>query len=619
MNSFTTRVSIAIAIFVIVQPARHANSREQTVSEKPAQPNIVFILADDLGYGELGCYGQKKIKTPNIDALAKQGIRFTQHYTGAPVCAPARCTLMTGQHLAHAEIRGNRDSGNGRIFPGQWPISDEIVTIAEVLQDAGYTTGAFGKWGLGPSNTTGSPMKQGFDRYYGYNCQRNAHSFYPPFLDSDEKEVRVNAYPIPGRDKKPEGEIVADDYRAENYAPDLILTEALKFIDKNKDKPFFLYLPFVEPHVSMQPPQEWVDKYPKQWDQENGVYRGQNGYLPHPRPRAGYAAMISDLDEHVGTILERLKKHGLDENTIVVFTSDNGATHGGSDPRFHIGGAACTFFESTGGLKGFKGSCYEGGIRVPCIVRWPNIVTPGTETTVPSYFPDWFPTLTKIAGGELPRSQQLDGIDLTDALQGKRDPQRTEPMIWEFNGYGGIVAIRDGKWKALRRNLKRGKQPLEWELYDLELDRNETTDLAKNHPDIVKRLEAAFLKTRTVEPDFPVPFLDKMMSMETNGGKANTNGLKKRAYLQMKTLSQASKMYKLNVGRFPDAIEDLSRNPTGLTRTMWGGPYLERPLSNDPWGRPFIYLTDEKNDRVDIKSVGPDGVDGSSDDISTRK
>jgi arylsulfatase len=480
---------------------------DTSVDRKSAPPNIVFILADDLGYGELGCYGQKKIKTTNLDKLASEGVRFMQHYTGAPVCAPARCTLMTGQHLAHAEIRGNRDSGNGRVFPGQWPITDDVVTIAEVLKKAGYTNGAFGKWGLGPSNTTGSPMKQGFDRYYGYNCQRNAHSFYPPFLDSDEKEVRVNSFPIPGHHKQPDGEVLAETYRAKAYAPNLILNQALKFVDENKDKPFFLYLPFVEPHVSMQPPQEWIDQYPKEWDEEHGAYRGQNGYLPHPRPRAAYAAMISDLDEHVGTILKRLKKHGLDENTIVIFTSDNGPTHGGRDPNFHIGGAACTFFESAGGLKGFKGSCYEGGIRVPCIVRWPGKVQPGSTNETPSYFPDWFPTFTAIAGGTLP-DQTLDGIDLTSAIQGQPAEPRSQPMIWEFNGYGGITAIRDGKWKALRRNLKRGKQPLPWELYDLESDRGETTDIASKHPDVVQRLESAFLKTRTVEPDFPTPFYD---------------------------------------------------------------------------------------------------------------
>lgn len=219
--------------------------------------------------------------------------------------------------------------------------------------------------------------------------------------------------------------------------------------------------------------------------------------------------MISDLDEHVGAILKRLDALGIADNTIVIFTSDNGPTHGGSDPRFHIGGAACTFFNSTGGLKGFKGSCYEGGIRVPCIVRWPGVVAPGTETEVPSYFPDWFPTLTQVAGAELPVSQTLDGIDLSGTLRGQPDPRRTEPMIWEFNGYGGIVAIRDGNWKAIRRNLKRGKQPLDWELYDLQQDPSELHDVAGRHPEVVDRLESGYLKTRTYEPEFPVPFLDQ--------------------------------------------------------------------------------------------------------------
>ncbi|OYP32314.1 arylsulfatase [Rhodopirellula sp. MGV] len=472
-----------------------------------ATPNIVFILADDLGYGELGCYGQEKIKTPNLDRLAGEGVRFLHHYTGAPVCAPARCTLMTGQHLGHAEIRSNRDSGNGRIFPGQFPITAEVVTIAEVLQQAGYATGAFGKWGLGPSNTSGSPIKQGFDRFYGYNCQRNAHSYYPMFLDSDEREVRINKYAIPGHDTKPEGDVVADDYRSANYAPDLILREALKFLDQNKAKPFFLYLPFVEPHVSMQPPQEWIDRYPEEWDADNGVYRGDNGYLPHPRPRAAYAAMISDLDEHVGEVLDRLERHNLVDNTIVIFTSDNGPTHGGRNPKFHIGGAACTFFNSNGGLKGFKGSADEGGIRVPCIVRWPGYVHPGTTNNLPSYFPDWFPTLAEIASTPLPNTQLLDGISLVSLLEGQ-PMERAKPLIWNFNGYGGIVAIREGKWKAIRKDLLR-KQPGDWELYDLETDPTESDNVATQNPDVVQRLEAAFREDRTVEPDFPMPIYDR--------------------------------------------------------------------------------------------------------------
>ena len=478
-------------------------------SAKDTPPNIVFILADDLGYGELGCYGQMKIRTPNIDRLAAQGMRFTQHYTGAPVCAPARCVLMTGKHLAHAEIRGNRDSGNGRMFPGQWPLTAGAVTIAEKMKEAGYATGAFGKWGLGPSNTTGSPIKQGFDRYYGYNCQRNAHSYFPFFLDSDEREVRINSGLIYGHQQKPEGEIRADDYRLENYAPDLILREALKFIDKHCERPFFLYLPFVEPHVSIQSPQEWIDRYPKEWDDKNGPYRGQNAYVPHPRPRAAYAAMISDLDEHVGSVLAKLEEHGLSKNTVVVFTSDNGTTHPGRDPKFHIGGADAPFFNSTAGLRGWKGSVYEGGIRVPCIVVWPGHTEPGSTTDLPSYFPDWFPTLCDIAHAPLPE-EELDGMNLRSTLVSGAPPERQKPMIWEFFGYGGQIAIRDGNWKTVRQNVSRKAKP--WELYNLESDAEEKHDLADPPSNIIERLEAIDHKTRTPEPDFPSKLYDAEQS-----------------------------------------------------------------------------------------------------------
>lgn len=471
------------------------------------QPNIVFIMADDLGWGELGCYGQKKIRTPNLDQLAKEGLRFTQHYTGAPVCAPARCVLMTGQNTARAQIRGNRDSGNGQKFPGQLPISEDIVTIATVLKNAGYKTGGFGKWGLGPTNSTGSPMKHGFDRFFGYNCQRNAHSYYPPFLDDDDGIREINANPISGHIRQPEGEVKAADYRAENYAPDLILEEVIKFIDANAKKPFFLYLPFVEPHVAMHPPQVWLDQYPEEWDVEHGSYRGQNGYLPHPRPRAGYAAMISDLDEHVGMILKRLEHHGLTENTIIVFTSDNGPTHGGNDPRWSDGGAACEFFESTGGLKGYKGSCYEGGICVPCVVKWPGRVKSGSVTEVVSHFADWLPTLTSIGSGELP-NQKLDGLDLSEVLQGKTDLKRDQPLIWEFPEYGGQLAIRDGNWKLVRRRLQTEK-PGPWELYNLENDRSEEKNLAAEHPEIVERFSLVHQKSRVPSSSFPFPYFDK--------------------------------------------------------------------------------------------------------------
>ena len=256
----------------------------------------------------------------------------------------------------------------------------------------------------------------------------------------------------------------------------------------------------------MQPPQEWIDRYPEEWDRENGPYRGENGYLPHPRPRAAYAAMISDLDEHVGTIIQRLEDHGLTDNTLVVFTSDNGPTHKSRNPKFHVGGAACTFFESTGGLRGFKGSCYEGGIRVPGIVRWPGKVTPGATTSFPCYFPDWFPTLAEVAEALPKQTQPLDGMSLAGLIKGE-DVAREKPMIWNFTGYGGIVAVREGDWKLLRRDLNREKFA-DWELYNLSEDPAESTNLADQHPDVVKRLEAAFIKDRTVEADFPLKAYD---------------------------------------------------------------------------------------------------------------
>ena len=476
-----------------------------------SRPNIVFILADDLGWGELGSYGQKKIKTPNLDRLASEGLRFTRHYTGAPVCAPARCVLMTGRHLGHAEIRNNGDSKNGRKFPGQWPITAEAVTIAEALRKSGYATGGFGKWGLGPTDTAGSPIRQGFDRFYGYNCQRNAHSFYPPFLDDDEGIETINQKPVPGHQRKPKGPIVADDYRADTYAPDRILAEAVEFLDKHATtgKPFFLYCPFVEPHVAMHPPQEWVNRYPAEWDREKGVYRGQNGYLPHPRPRAGYAAMISDLDEHVGTILKRLEKHELVSKTVVIFTSDNGTTHGSRDERFGVGGVDASFFNSTAGLRGFKGSVYEGGIRVPCIVRWPGITPEGGTDKTPSYFPDWFPTLCDLGGAEAPAD--LDGDSLVPVLHSRRGATQTfarrKPMIWEFHGYRGQLAVMDGRWKAVRQRV-RSKKPDPWELYDLDSDPGETNNLAEAQPGVLRKLEDSFKKDRSVSKRYPLPLYD---------------------------------------------------------------------------------------------------------------
>jgi arylsulfatase A len=456
--------------------------------------NVVFILADDLGYGEVGCFGQEKIHTPNIDRLAKEGTKLTSHYSGAPVCAPARCTLMTGKHLGHAEIRGNRQAKVS--FPqfkeGQHPISADIATLPAAFQKAGYATAAIGKWGLGPVGSTGDPNKHGFDLFFGYNCQAVAHSYYPRFLWRNDQQVEINPTPIPGHTKPAEGEVKAEKWIGKTYAPDLMVKEAQEFIASNKSKPFFLYLAFVEPHVAIHPPLDRIDEYPKEWDKE--PYRGDKGYLPHPRPHAAYAAMISDLDRHVGAVREALEKAGVLDETLIVFTSDNGATH-------DVGGADTDFFKSVGSLNGRKGSVYEGGLRVPTIVRLPGKVKAGAENATPGFFPDWFPTLCAATGVKAPEG--LDGLNLWPALTSDAKVERAKPMLWVFPEYGGQVAVRLGDFKVLRRNLDR-KNPGPWQVFDLFKDPNEATDISAAHPDLIK--QAAGLLKRETSPNeiFPV-------------------------------------------------------------------------------------------------------------------
>ena len=335
---------------------------------------------------------------------------------------------MTGRHLGNAEIRNNGDSGNGRKFPGQRPITAGAVTIAEALKKAGYATGGFGKWGLGPTDTAGSPIKQGFDRFYGYNCQRNAHSFFPPFLDDDEGIETINKNPIPGHQRKPKGEVKADDYRAETYAPDRILEEALEFLDAHKDMPFFLYCPFVEPHVAMHPPQEWLDRYPKEWDDEKGAYRGQNGYLPHPRPRAGYASMISDLDDKSGGLLAALAAAGLAEDTIIVLTSDHGDMLGER------------------GLW-YKMSFFEDSARVPLIVHAPGRIEPRRVAENVSLV-DLLPAFLDLASVDRP---QLDGHSLAPLMAGRSEGW-PDTALGEYTAEGAVAPlfmVRRGAYKYI--------------------------------------------------------------------------------------------------------------------------------------------------------------------------
>ncbi len=494
---FTIAVILAMAA---ISPSG-AFSLESTSRSKP---NIVFILADDLGWGELGCYGQQKIPTPHIDHLATRGMRFTQHYSGAPVCAPSRCVLMTGKHLGHAEIRGNRQAKVS--FPefteGQHPLSKESLTFVQVLQQAGYATGGFGKWGLGPVGSTGDPNRKGFDLFFGYNCQAVAHSYYPSHLWRNAEKLLVNDRPIPGHFKQPEGPVVAAEFIGAQYAPDLMIAEAERFIEANCERPFFLYVPLIEPHVAMHPPHRSVERFPEQWDEK--PYRGECGYLPHPRPRAAYAAMVSDMDQRVGRILKALDIAGIADRTLVVFSSDNGATHEGpSGTEFHIGGADPKFFNSTAGLRGYKGSVYEGGIRVPMIACWPGHIPAGVTNASASYFADWFPTFCDIVG--LPKAPDLDGESLWNTLRNGESRARNRPMVWVFPEYGGQVAVRIENYKVVRRNLSKQNKG-DWEVYDLASDPGERDDLSRSRQQWIERAHQVLDQESSSNAIFPVAY-----------------------------------------------------------------------------------------------------------------
>lgn len=447
-----------LVIMLKATPSPLATSAEATPNSR-RRPNIVLIVADDLGYGELGSYGQRKIRTPHLDRMAREGVRFTSFYAGSPVCAPSRYVLMTGKHGGHAEIRDNRE-----VQPeGQWPISDSTVTIAELLRAQGYATGAFGKWGLGFVGSAGDPNRQGFDHFFGYNCQRQAHNFYPTHLWRNDQKVMLegNSRGLTGR----------------QYSHDLIEAEALQFVRKNRERPFFLYVPFTIPHLALQVPDDSLAEYLGRWD--DPAYDGRNGYLPHPHPRAAYAAMVTRMDRSVGRLLQTIAELGLDEETIVLFTSDNGPTYD------RLGGSDSDFFESAGPFRGLKGSVYEGGIRVPLIARWPGRIAPGKTTNLPAAFYDLLPTLVDLGGG--PLTIPTDGVSLLPTLTGRGRQQRHEYLFWDFDGYGGQQAVRLGDWKAVRQNIAKGERRIE--LYDLARDPGEKNNVAAANPRLIRRIE----------------------------------------------------------------------------------------------------------------------------------
>lgn len=495
----------------VLSPVEHRSGEAQPVGESSPQgaggshassgsslPNIVLILADDLGYGELGCYGQQKIRTPNLDRMAAEGMRFTRFYAGAPVCAPSRCVLMTGKHLGHAAIRDNSE-----VQPeGQWPLPAEEVTIAEILKSRGYVTAAIGKWGLGPPNSSGDPNHQGFDLFFGYNCQRHAHNHYPSWLYRNHEKVPLNNAEFAAHQRFPTNADPNDPkayerYRGEEFAPDRMLTEALDFIQKNRDRPFFLYFASTLPHLALQVPPDSLEEYLGRFPET--PYLGDRGYLPCFAPRATYAAMVSRLDRHVGRILEQIKRLNLDSKTLVIFTSDNGPTHGrGGGSEDGVGGSDSVFFRSTGGLNGLKGSVFEGGIRVPMIARWPGKIPAGTVSDHVGSFCDFLATFAELVSAEVPPG--TDGISFLPTLLGEpRRQKQHEFLIWEFYGYGGQQAVRFGPWKAIRRDCYRSPDgPLM--LFNLESNPGETRDVSSEHPELVKKAQSILEREHSDSP-----------------------------------------------------------------------------------------------------------------------
>lgn len=458
------------------------------------RPNIVLIVADDLGYGDLGSYGQEQIQTPHLDRMAEEGLRFTDFYAGSTVCAPSRSVLITGQHTGRTPIRGNKP-----VLPiGQEQLPDTAVTVAEVLRDTGYSTGAFGKWGLGAPGSEGVPHRQGFDQFFGYNDQRRAHFYWPEFLFQSNRDSLWRV-PLEGNkvDDNPERHPGSGPpLRRGTYSHDAIMERALSFIEaqSQSEQPFFAYLPVTIPHASISVPEEALAPYTD--ENGNSIFDEEphtgGHYTDQPMPKAAYAAMVSRLDEGVGRILDRLKANGVAENTLVLFTSDNGPhSEGGFDPS-HL--------DSNGPLRGMKRDLYEGGIRVPHIAWWPDHVEAGTTTDLPSYFGDYMRTFAALAGTSPPDA--IDSISLVPTLLGQPDQQATRDYLyWEFYEDGTKQAVRRGRWKAIRQPMGTGTT----ELYDLEADPEESEDLASQHPEIVGEMNTLMDEAHKPSPLWSTP------------------------------------------------------------------------------------------------------------------
>ena len=492
-----------------------------------APPNIIHILADDLGLGDLGCYGQQKIETPNLDALAARGIRLTQYYAGSPVSAPSRCTMLTGLHSGHAYIRGNdemSERGNVRShvamsadprLEGQRPLPADTITFPLLLQKAGYATACVGKWGLGHPGSVSTPNKMGFDFFYGYNCQRMAHTYYPPYLYRNETREPLRNKPFApeverlDKNADPRDEKNYAKFNQQDYSEDLMFNEILKFIEtatrgttarqrpiENREskienpKPFFLFWTTIIPHVSLQAPERWVQYYKKKFgDEDPYLSDPRSGYFPCRYPRATYAAMVSYLDENVGRLVAKLKELGVYENTIIILTSDNG-------PAASAGGSDSAWFDSARPLRSasgwIKGNLREGGIRVPLIAAWPGKIKPGTQSNHICAGWDTMATICELANVKTPPN---DGISFVPALLGKKQKQH-DYLYWEFPESGGQKAVRMGKWKGLILDMRKNpNSPML--LYDLETDPLEQNNLAAQHPELIKTLRQKMTDSHT--------------------------------------------------------------------------------------------------------------------------
>ena len=462
--------SAAASAATLALPA--AEEERPALADDDGRPNIVFILADDLGYGDLGCYGQRNVPTPNIDRLAAEGTRFTDFYAGSTVCAPSRCALFTGKHMGHARVRGN----------GELPLKPQDTTLAEVLKKAGYETALFGKWGLGPEGTDAVPTKRGFDTFFGFLNHVHAHNHFPSYLWRGEEKVPLkNVVPDEGKS----GQGVATEKR--EFAPDLFTKEALAFLDAPRAaKPFFLFLSYNTPHANNEARREGMT-VPR-----DEIYAEFND-REWPEPQKGFAAMMTRLDQHVGMILGKLQEKGLDRNTIVVFTSDNGPhREGGNDP---------TFFDSNGPYRGIKRDLYEGGIRVPFLVRWPARTPKNKTSAHPGYFPDLLPTFAELAGAAAPKD--LDGVSIAPTLTGRGGQKKHKYLYWEFYEQGGAQAVRiDPKWKAVRAGVADPAAPIE--VYDLEADPSEARNVAAHHPEISGYARSLFSEAHVPSPDWKV-------------------------------------------------------------------------------------------------------------------